>query len=49
MAKLIDTIKEKSGIYSSGINPNSVAGFLLPGLFVILVGGGISAYLLWIS
>ncbi len=49
MPKIIDTVKEKSGIYASGFNPASVAGFLLPGLFVIIVGGGIAFYLLWTS
>lgn len=49
MAKLIDTVKEKSGIYSTGFNPASVAGFLLPGLFVIIVGGAIAGYLIWNS
>ena len=49
MSKLLETVREKTGIYSSGINPASAAGFLLPGLFVIVVGGGIAGYLLWTS
>ncbi len=49
MANLIETVKEKSGIYSSGFNPSSVAGFLLPGLFVIIVGGAIAFWIAFAS
>jgi len=49
MNKFLETVREKTGIYSSGINPASAAGFLLPVLFVVLVGGGIAAYLIWTS
>ncbi len=46
MMKLIDRIKAITGVYSTGIDPASAAGFLLPGLFVILVGGGLAAWIL---
>ncbi|HYJ12047.1 MAG TPA: hypothetical protein VEW66_00525 [Thermomicrobiales bacterium] len=49
MSKLLETVREKTGIYSSGINPASAAGLLLPVLFVIVVGGGLAAYLAWMS
>lgn len=49
MKKLIATIQEKTGIYGTGFNPASAAGILLPGLFVIIVGGGIAGYLIWNS
>jgi len=47
MKKLIANVKEKTGIYASGFDPASVAGIMLPVLFVLVVGGGISIYLLW--
>jgi hypothetical protein len=46
MHKLIDTVKDKTGVYASGINPASAAGFLLPGLFVIIVGGALAAWII---
>jgi hypothetical protein len=49
MSKLLETVREKTGIYSSGFNPASAVGLLLPVLFVIVVGGGIAAYLIWSS
>ncbi len=46
MGKLIDRIRDMTGVYASGINPASAAGFLLPGLFVIVVGGGLAAWII---
>lgn len=46
MFKLIDRIKALTGVYSTGIDPASAAGFLLPGIFVIVVGGGLAAWIL---
>lgn len=46
MNKLLDTIRDKTGVYSSGINPASAAGLLLPVLFVMLVGGGLAAWII---
>ncbi len=43
-----ERVQEKTGIYALGFNPQSVAGLLLPILFVILVGG-IPAVLIWLS
>jgi hypothetical protein len=46
MHKFLDRVKERTGVYATGINPASAAGFLLPGLFVILVGGGLAAWII---
>ena len=32
-------IKERTGIYGFGFNPDSVMGILMPIIFVIIVGG----------
>jgi hypothetical protein len=45
MNKLLDRFRQESGIYSIGFNPASVAGQLFPLLFVIIVGGALS---LWV-
>ena len=44
--KALDHLRERTGIYKLGFNPASVAGFMFPGVFVILVAGAVSAYLL---
>lgn len=46
MHKFLDELRRRSGIYSLGFDPASVAGFALPVLFVIVVGGALAAYLL---
>ncbi len=46
MQKLLDRFREESGVYSLGFNPASFAGVALPLLFVIIVGGGIGAWLI---
>ncbi len=46
MHKFLDQIRTRTGIYSLGFDPASMAGFALPGLFVIVVGGAVAAYLL---
>jgi hypothetical protein len=46
MHKFLDRVKERTGVYATGINPASAAGFLLPGLFVIVVGGGLAAWII---
>ncbi|MDQ3657614.1 MAG: hypothetical protein M3457_21370 [Chloroflexota bacterium] len=46
MHKFLDRLRTRSGIYSLGFDPASMAGFALPGLFVIIVGGGLAVYLL---
>lgn len=37
-----DTIQDKTGIYKLGFDPASMAGILLPLLFVIVVGGALA-------
>lgn len=46
MKKLIARIQERTGIFSLGFDPASIAGIGLPIAFVVLVGGGLSAYIL---
>lgn len=46
MHKILDRVREVTGIYSTGFNPASAAGFLIPGLFVIVVGGGLAAWII---
>lgn len=46
MHKLLDRFRQESGIYSLGFNPASVAGQLFPLLFVIVVGGALSAWVI---
>lgn len=46
MKKLIDRIKEMTGIYELGFSKESFIGIMLPVAFVVIVGGGLSAYLL---
>lgn len=40
--KLLDTLQDKTGIYKLGFDPASIAGIVLPLLFVIIVGGGLA-------
>ncbi|HWK81637.1 MAG TPA: hypothetical protein VNP95_12775 [Thermomicrobiales bacterium] len=46
MHKLLDRFRQESGIYSIGFNPASVAGQLFPFLFVLIVGGALSAWII---
>ena len=46
MNKLLDTIRDKTGVYATGFNPASTAGIVLPVLFVIVVGGGLAAWII---
>lgn len=46
MHKLLDRFRQESGIYSIGFNPSSVAGQLFPFLFVLIVGGALSAWVI---
>ncbi|HEV2107618.1 MAG TPA: hypothetical protein VGR16_05095 [Thermomicrobiales bacterium] len=39
MRRVIDRIKELSGIYGLGINPESAKGLAIPIAIVVLVGG----------
>lgn len=43
---MLDRIKELTGIYSLGFDKASFVGIMLPLLFVIIVGGGLSAFIL---
>lgn len=46
MKKLIGRIQEVTGIYRLGFAWESFLGVALPLAFVVIVGGGLSAYLL---
>lgn len=46
MHKFLDQLRTRSGIYSLGFDPASIAGIALPIGFVVVVGGGLAAYLL---
>jgi hypothetical protein len=41
--RMIDNLKDRSGIYKLGFNKYSFLGILLPLLFVVIVGGGLAA------
>ncbi len=41
---MIDNMKDRSGIYKLGFNKYSFLGIALPVLFVLIVGGGLSAW-----
>lgn len=41
---MIDNVKDRSGIYKLGFNKYSFLGIMLPVLFVVIVGGGLSAW-----
>jgi hypothetical protein len=45
--KLLNQIKARTGIYALGFNRDSMIGLLLPILFVLIVGGGLSM-LVWL-
>lgn len=47
MKKLIARLQERSGIYSLGFDPVSFLGIALPIGFVVVVGGAISAYIMF--
>jgi hypothetical protein len=40
--KLLDTLMDKTGIYKLGFDPASIAGIMLPLLFVVIVGGALA-------
>jgi hypothetical protein len=40
---MLDTIKDKTGLYKLGFNKYSFLGIVLPLLFVLIVGGGLAA------
>lgn len=40
---MLDTIKDKTGIYKLGFDKYSFLGIALPLLFVLIVGGGLAA------
>ncbi len=46
MHKLIERVKELTGIYELGFAKESILGIALPIAFVMIVGGGLSAFLL---
>lgn len=46
--KLLDQFKARTGIYGLGFNRDSVVGLLLPILFVLIVGGGLSVFV-WLT
>jgi hypothetical protein len=41
--RMIDDVKDRSGIYKLGFNKYSFLGIILPLLFVVIVGGGLAA------
>ncbi len=45
-SRMIDNMKDRSGIYKLGFDKYSFLGIVLPLAFVIVVGGGLSALLL---
>lgn len=45
--KLLNLVKTRTGIYGLGFNRDSVVGLLIPILFVLIVGGGLSM-LVWL-
>jgi hypothetical protein len=42
-------LADKTGIYALGFDPDSVAGLLLPIVFVIVVGGALSLVIFFTS
>lgn len=40
---MLDTIKDKTGVYKLGFNKYSFLGIVLPLAFVLIVGGGLAA------
>ena len=46
MRNLIDRIQRMTGIYSLGFDMASVMGLALPIGFVVVVGGGLAAFVL---
>lgn len=43
---MLDTIKDKTGIYKLGFDKYSFLGVMLPLLFVLVVGGGLAALII---
>ncbi len=43
---MLDSIKDKTGIYRLGFNKYSFLGIVLPLLFVLVVGGGLAALII---
>ena len=43
--KLIARVQERTGIYSLGFDPASIAGIALPLAFVVIVGGALTFFL----
>lgn len=43
--KVIAHLQERTGIYSLGFDPASIAGIALPLAFVIVVGGALTFFL----
>jgi hypothetical protein len=41
---MLEHLAERTGIYKLGFNKYSFLGIVLPLLFVIIVGGGLSAF-----
>ena len=41
---MLDNLKDMSGIYKLGFNKYSFLGIMLPLLFVVIVGGALSAW-----
>lgn len=46
MRRLIERVQELTGIYELGFAKESFLGIALPLAFVVIVGGGLSAFLL---
>ncbi len=46
MHKFLDQLRARTGIYSLGFDPASIAGIALPVAFVVIVGGGLAVFLL---
>jgi hypothetical protein len=44
---MLDTIKDKTGLYKLGFNKYSFLGIVLPVLFVLIVGGGLAALIVF--
>ncbi|HEV2127005.1 MAG TPA: hypothetical protein VGR22_00115 [Thermomicrobiales bacterium] len=43
---MLDSIKDKTGVYRLGFNKYSFLGIVLPLLFVLVVGGGLAALII---
>ncbi len=45
---MLNKIKELTGIYSLGFERESMMGFMLTAGFIVVVGGGIGAFILFV-